>query len=250
MPDTEYESCLVTHLQTYMELSRPERRLIEMIEADEEHHGPHVRVQRQGAPARQFFVLKRGWLLSGIDLPDRRRHVLQIHHPGDVIGLQNAPFTEASCDLTSLEDCVLCPFDRSGLGIIMERQPRLGALMVSVSARDQLVAKDLKRATTRYGAADRLLFLLLQLLHRLRLTNAELSDTLRLPMNQHELGDTVGLTNVSVSKAFGELEQEGWLTRRQADITLLRLDEAILRLDFENRYTRMDTSWFPPVRDE
>lgn len=249
MTDLDYRSCLVSHLQSYLELAPSELRLIEEIEAEQSEYDANARIQARGQPSHQFYVVKRGWLFTSIDLVDGRRHILQIHHPGDIVGIENAPFTHATSDLTSLEHCVLCPFHRRGLGMIMDREPRLGSLIVSVTARDQVIANDLKRATARYSASDRILLLLLLLLHRLRVTNIDIDDTIRLPMNQTHLGDIVGLTNVSVSKAMGDLEQDGWIARTPSTVTLHRIDEAVERLDFQDRYAKIDTSWFPAPRD-
>lgn len=244
----DYQSCLVSHLEAYMSLSPNELALLAELERDEVEFDTRGCVQVRNSDAKHLFVVKRGWLFSSIESFDGYRHILQIHHPGDVIGIQNAPFEEATCDISTLDECVLCPFERQALGRIMNEQPRLGALLIAISARDQIVAHDLKRATTRYDAPGRVLLLLLVLLHRLRVTNPSMDDTMRLPLNQYDIGDTLGLTNVTVSKALRALAEDGWIAREASTITLRRIEVAKKRLEFENRYAEIDTSWFPESR--
>lgn len=241
-------SCLVTHLRAYVDLSDTDRELLVELEREERKYPAETRVQSRGETLRELFVVKRGWLYRSTDLTDGRRHVVHLHHPGDVIGLADLGTGNIATHLTSCTDSCLCPFARDAIKRILTDAPRLGALLLALSARKQIVLIDQLRAVGRMVAKDRLLFLLLTLLHRLRVTDRTMLDSFELPLNQTQIGDMLGLTNVSVSKAFVELEAEGWLSRERQRVTLHEVGQMIARTEFLDRFTRLDVSWFPSRR--
>ena len=239
------KSCLVTYLSNYIELGDDHLDLIAELEQDERELGPDVRVRSRGDALQHLYVVKSGWLYLSTDLADGRRHVVRTHHAGDVIGLSDLAYSEATVDLTTCTGAVLCPFPKTALDRVIVRAPRLTALLMAMSARDQVIYIDMLRATSRMSARDRVTFLLLMLLHRLRVTNGHVLDGFDCPLNQTQIGDQLGLTNVSVSKAMVELEQSGVIERCRQHVTLTDVERASAQVEFVDRFTELDTSWFP-----
>ena len=56
---------------------------------------------------------------------------------------------------------------------------------------------------------------------------------MRLPFNQSELGDLIGLTNVSVSKYMTQLSTEGFIERKGQRIVLRRRAELQRMIGYE-----------------
>ena len=209
---------------------------------------PDTRVQSRGDKLQNLHVVKSGWLYLSTDLADGRRHIVRTHHAGDVVGLSDLAHREVTTNLTSCTRAVLCPFPKRALDQVLVRAPRLAALLMAMSARDQVLYIDLLRATARMSARERVLFLLLTLLHRLRMTRGDEGDGFDMPLNQTHVGDLLGLTNVSVSKAMVELEQGGAIARRRQHVTLLDVARSAAEVEFVDRFGELDTSWFPGDR--
>jgi len=239
------KSCLIAYLSHYVELDGRDHELIAGLEKDERSITARTRVLTQGDPTRMLFVIKSGWLYQETDLADGRRHIVRTLLPGDVYGLGELGNSQASTHLTACTDAVLCPFPKSALGDIILRSPRLAALLLDLSARDQVLYVDRLRAASRMSAKARVLSLLLAMLDRLRVTGEGREDSLELPLNQTEIGDLLGLTNVSVSKAMVELEQSGMIERHRARLTLLDRQRAAESVEHLDRYSELDTRWFP-----
>ena len=161
------------------------------------------------------------------------------------MGLSDLSLGLSSCDLVAAGDVVVCPFPRKGLAPIFEKAPRLSALLLALSARDQAIHMDLIRAIGCLSAVERVGFMLLTWLMRLRITGDVNKTTINCPMTQTEMGDLIGLTNVSVSKAMSTLESEGFLKRDANSLTLVAIDDLIAVTQFEDRYGELDTTWFP-----
>ena len=123
--------------------------------------------------------------------------------------------------------------------------PRLSALLLSIALRDQVILIDVLRAMGRMSAKERVSYMLLDLISRLRITNENMTDTIRLPMNQSQIADYLGLTNVYISKTFIQMEEAGLILRRDNHLQIIEEEQLVELTDFYDRYADMDTSWFP-----
>lgn len=242
---SDQDSCLVQKLSHYIELTDQSREHLARLEQDERNYEGRTEIFEGGDEARHLYVVKKGWLYSYTDLPDGRRQIVRIHHPGDIIGFPDIAFEDATTSLRTVEKVCLCPFPKTRLDAILANSPQLTALLFTLALREQVILIDLIRAMGRMSARERIAFMLLDLVSRLRITNKKMTDTFRLPLRQGEIGDVLGLTNVYVSKTFMALEEEGYLSRQDGMVTLRK--EAALKAmcDYFNRYDDMDTSWFP-----
>ncbi len=238
-------SCLVDKLSHYIRLDDSHRAHLAGIEKSERNYPASAEIYQGGDPARDLYVVKRGWLFSYTDLPDGRRQVVKIHHPGDIVGFPDVALKHVTTTLRTAEEVCLCPFPKSALDVIFRESPRLSALLLSIALRDQVVFIDLLRAMGRMNAQERVVYMLLDLIARLRITNSAMTDTMRLPLTQSQIADYLGLTNVYISRTFLRLEKDGYIQRTGDGVHLLREDDLIDMTDFYDRYADMDTSWFP-----
>lgn len=239
------KSCLVRYLSAYTRLSEDDHALLADFERDEREYAAGARLKARGDVVDELLVVRGGWLFAATELEDGRRHVVRTYHGGDIVGLGELAVPSMSSDLIAATAVRVCPVPKAALGRVFEYAPRLAALLLAMSARDQVLLVELLRAAARMNAKDRIVFALLSWLHRLALTNPGMSDTFSLRLNQSEIGDMLGLTNVSVSKALVELEAEGKIRRRRQEVTLVDIPRLSERVDFVDRYTTLDMSWFP-----
>lgn len=239
------KSCLVEKLSYYTDLDDMSEKHLAMLEEHERTYYRHQEVYSEGDALKYLHVVKEGWFYSYTDMPDGRRQIIRVLHPGDIIGFPDISFDEATCNVRASEDGCLCPFPKKKLDVIFRESPKLTALMFSIANRDHACVIDTLRAMGRMDARERLSYFLLDLIARLRVTNKTITDTIRMPMNQHEIGDALGLTHTYVSKTIREMETAGLISRHGATLTLA--EEAALRdmVDFSDRYATLDTSWFP-----
>ncbi|QPH55474.1 Crp/Fnr family transcriptional regulator [Pontivivens ytuae] len=245
MTSSTDNSCLVTKLSHYMTLSETDRGHLARLEEAEDEIEPQTDCTTEGDPLERLYVVKTGWLYSYLDMPDGRRQIVQLHHAGDMVGFPDIAFTRVATTLRSCTPAILCPFPKSALSEIFATAPRLTALIFAIAARDQIVLTDMLRATGRMTATERVANLHLSLLTRLRITNSRMTDTFNLPLSQREIGDVLGLTNVSVSKSTTQLEQDGLIARHGRQVQILDEERLAQLVSFDYRFDNIDTSWFP-----
>lgn len=164
--------------------------------------------------------MKSGWLYSYGVLDDGQRQILYLYKPGDMAGFVDLGSNRAICSLRSLRDCVVYPIPMSSFTSPSFLTPAIATLFLQKSAEMQSILMRSLMAVGRMGARERIVWLLL-MLHD-RLSGALARDAIELPLNQSELGDLMGLTNVSISKNLCQLSTEGFIERKGSMILLRR----------------------------
>ena len=239
------DSCLVRKLSHHVTLSDADRDLLARLEEDEAQHAKGVEVYAEGETETRLFVVKHGWLTGSMNLPDGRRVVTRIFHPGDIIGFPDISLRRSTTTLRTVEPVTLCPFPRKRLDIVFATSPRLTALLFSLALREQVIFMDLLRANSRMSARERVAHMICDIRARLRVTNGDMGPELRLPLSQSDIADHLGLTNVYVSRTLTVLVNEGFISRTERGL-LLRDEAGLATLaGYEDRHNRIDTSWFP-----
>ena len=239
------ESCLALRLGHYIHLHEDDRDLLARLEEDERPHDKGDVIHGEGDQETRLFVVKKGWLTGSMTLPDGRRVVTRIYHPGDIVGFPDIALQSATSTLRAVEGGVLCPFPRDRLDVVFETSPRLTALLFSLALREQVMFMDLLKANSRMSARERMAYLICDLRARLRITNSGMGDELRLPLSQSDIADHLGLTNVYVSRTLTSLVNDGYISRTEKGVRV-RDEKRLLELaDYVNRYDKLDTSWFP-----
>lgn len=239
------DSCLVAKLGYYIALSDAERAVIAGLEKTERPVSTGDEIFAGGHVNDNLFVVKHGWFYTYTYLPDGGRLVVRVYHAGDIVGMPTLAFNHHTVNLRAVTDGCLCPFPKQALDAVIEKTPRITALLFSLAAREEAILVDTLRAASRMRPESRIAHLLLSLHARLQITNSSMGNRFRLPLNQTDIGDAIGLTNVTVSRSLSAMESKGLILRVGGDITLLGLSELKQLCDFQDRYDAMDTSWFP-----
>jgi CRP-like cAMP-binding protein len=239
------ESCLVTRLGRYVELTPDERAFLARMEESERKLGARQVVINRGQRTDGLHVLKRGWAIVRSRSVRGRSHILRIYLPGEVMGLGELGTQTAPHTISMHTEGVVCPFPREGLAELMARAPRLSALLHALSSIDQIALRDQCAALGLMTAEDRLIQWLLQLHARLCVANEGMGDRFRLPFSQAEIGDAVGMTPVYVNKLLRKLTEEGRLRIERPDVILLDREGLVNQVDFADVFAEIDHSWFP-----
>ena len=239
------ESCLVTRLSRYVELTRSERSVLAGLEESERKLGARQVILNRGQRTDGLCVLKEGWAIVRSRSVRGRSHILRVYLPGEVIGLGELGLARAPHTISMHTDGVVCPFPREGLPELMMRAPRLSALLNALASLDQIALRDHCAALGLMTAEDRLIQWLLQLRARLAVADEGIGDRFRLPFSQAEIGEAVGMTPVYVNKLLRKLSEEGRIRVERPFITLLDREGLENQVNFSDVFGELDHSWFP-----
>lgn len=248
MSENQKDSCLVNKLGHFIHLGDVDAELLAELEKKTLSKKRGAEIWSQEKVIENLFVVKEGWLMSYMVLEDGRRQILEIHYPGDIVGLADLPFWHATSHLKAITDCVLCPFPKSEVDVIFRSSPRLTALLFTLAMIDKAVNTDRLRVLGRMSARERVAHILLEVHSRLQLGQPELGFRFRLPLSQFDIADAVGLTNVSVSNSFQQLQKDSLIERDNGFVTLCEYQALSKMSGFVNRYHEIDIGWFPHTK--
>ncbi len=192
------------------------------------HVGPFRRgaaVFRAGEPFRALYAVRSGVIKTVYAGSAGREYIAGFHLPGEMVGLSAIHAGRFPCDAIAVDTAYLCRFEFRSLAALTARAPAVQEQLFRLLSRDIgsaiLLAGD-------HSADERVAAFLIRLGRRFALRGCSASE-FRLPMGRRDIANHLGLAPETVSRAFGRLQQQGWIRVRERNVSLLRNDE-LLRL--------------------
>lgn len=151
-------------------------------------------------------------------LPDGRRQVIDFAYPGDCIGLGSEPVERLNAQATVATRVKCAPLD--GLRQAAARDPRIGVRLYEALSIELGAMRDHLICVSQRSAIERVTGFLLTLSQR---NERRGRDPLKveLAMTRADIGDFLGLTIETVSRAFSKLKALGLIEIDQG--TIIRL---------------------------
>ena len=92
---SDEKSCLVEKLAHYIELDNLAEEHLASLEEYERKYHRHQEVYSETDEINYLYVVKEGWFYSYTDMPDGRRQIIRVLHPGDIVGFPDIAFEHA-----------------------------------------------------------------------------------------------------------------------------------------------------------
>lgn len=187
-------------------------------------YGKDEEIYGEDEPAEYVYQVIRGAVRSYKLLSDGRRQINAFHLPGDIFGLETGPLhrlaTEAVIDTTVrlVKRKTLEQAATTDIGTVRK--------LLSVTAHDLKHAEDHMLLLGRKTALERVAAFLLEMDRRLTV-----AGMLALPMCRRDIGDYLGLTLETVSRALSQLHEQGILGFSGARQILLRNRQRLQTMD-------------------
>lgn len=154
-----------------------------------------------GQLARHAYLLRTGLAYQSFRFPDRRRAMVHIFTPGDVVGLETILSQRASGSVIAAGPVKYLTLEATALQRLMEdRAIALSLVSLLVEARRR--GEELSARIARLEAPERLAAMLIDLYDRLRRRRLIARSTFNLHLTQQQIGDHLGLTNAHVNRVL------------------------------------------------
>lgn len=177
-----------------------------------------------GETTQHVYFVAKGWLAGRISLGKDKTAITHLRLRGDIIGLSmlsDQPVIGSSVSLTKVE---LISVPRRELERVMQTHPSLAHFIYKEQARDILSLQIFNTIIGQFKAPHRLACFLFVLFARSQQAGQYPRKTIRIPLTQEEIGQILGLTNVSVNRAFRTLESEDLIKTNRQLITVINLE--------------------------
>ena len=165
----------------------------------------------QETRAEEFYYILSGTVKCFISSPGGDERTLTLHHDGDLIG--EAAFFDRQPRVSSavaVTPCALVTVDRPRLEDVFARHPGLAVSMLEYLARTvRLLSVHVDGA---FLQADK------RIARHLLSLSPTPSGALR--CTHEEIGSTVGVSRVTVSRVLGEFDRKGWIKTGYRSLTV------------------------------
>ena len=193
-------------------------------------------VYEAGDPFTRIYIVEQGWLASLNVLANGGRQLLNFYTPSDIIGLEYLSGRKAPSSLKALCPTRLISIERNEFLEIMRKSPELMEYFISLMGLQDVILQERICSMSRMDAKHKIVYFLLLLKSKVAVKDEEDSQSLFLPLTQYDIADSLGLTNVTVSKVMSELEKAGYIQYKRQRIEFLDAEALIEMVNFQDRY--------------
>ncbi|WP_298914392.1 Crp/Fnr family transcriptional regulator [uncultured Algimonas sp.] len=197
--------------------------------------GAREPIFRAGEPMQRLYFVAKGWIHESTVLSYGIKPISTLRIRGDALGLTWLERANRMEDVGTITPCELISVSAEAFRDCMRQDPVLQAFVHDELVRDMMNLRMMSAVVGQMKAPDRLAYFLFIMLHRCRRTYPNTLRTLPLPLTQEEIGRTLGLTNVSVNRAFRALESENLIQTGRQSVTFLDEQNFACRFDMDKR---------------
>ena len=181
---------------------------------------PGTEIVAAGQEQAELYTLYAGWAFRFKTLSDGRRQILNIHLPGDLIGLQGAMFEAAAYGVEALTEVQLCLLPRRKVWSLFQNMPELSFDVTWLGAREEGHVDENLTSAGRRSAPERIAALILQLYKRLDALKLVVNGAMPFPLNQQHIADALGLSLVHTNKSLAKLRRLGMFSQSNGTLLL------------------------------
>ena len=163
---------------------------------------------RQGDAARHVYTLTEGMARLTRVLPDGRQAVIGFRFAGDILGF--TPDAEHAFGAEMLTRGTVCRLDRRRLEQMFRRYPAMERRFLDLCVKELAATQDHILALGRFNAEERVAAFLVSLAEAQE-RRGHAGPVFDLPATRADIGEFLGLTLETVSRAVSSFRKRGWI---------------------------------------
>ena len=195
---------------------------------------------REGERPARVHLLLEGWACRYKLLPHGARQIMAFLIPGDLCDIHIFVLKTMDHAIGLLGPAKVAFIEPDAMLEIMDRHPRVARALWWSTLVDEAVLREWLVNIGQREAYERIAHLLTEMWLRMRAVGLAEGDAFSLPLTQTELGDTMGLTPVSVNRALQRLRKLGLISLDQKQLTIHDPQGLMEVSAFEPDYLHLD----------
>lgn len=226
----------ILNLEYRDRLSAEERSVIEQGFSRHRRVAAKSDIVSEGARPTDSCLMLSGYSIRYHVLGDGRRQITAMHIPGDFVDLHSLLLDRMDHSVGALTDCVVALMPHEYLRRVTETHPHLARMLWLSTLIDAAVHRRWLVAAGRLSAVGRIAHFVCEMFVRLRVVHMCDGYTFRLPINQAELSDAMGLSVVHVNRTIQDLRKQGMIAWHGDEVKILDWDRLQEAAEFDPTY--------------
>lgn len=159
------------------------------------------------------FTVYSGCLILYNHLENGDRQILRVALPGDFVGFSRNHKGELPYSIQAVTDVRICIFLDTSVQTMIKEQPEIAKRLIDLQLNDAVLCQQRLLNLGQKNATESLAYLIMELYSRIRVQypkifDSELGATF-FPLNQEDMGDSLGLTKVHISRIVTAFKKQG-----------------------------------------
>ena len=213
-------NALIRKLGGFADFSEDDRRAIEQLCVETCEFRPGENLIQEGERPSHVFLLLEGWGFRYKLLPDGKRQIMAYLVPGDLCDIHIFVLKAMDHGMGLLSPATVALIDPDRMVDVMDKHPKIERALWWSTLVDEATLREWLVNMGQRDAYQSIAHLLCEMWLRMRAVGLADADSFSLPLTQVELGDTMGLTPVSVNRALQRLRGECLITLEQKQLTI------------------------------
>jgi CRP-like cAMP-binding protein len=230
------DSCFIRQLSHFAPLSDKDKHLLKTLENNPIEVDAGTTLWETGDLAGRFGVLSQGWAYSCRYMEDGTRQILDIHIPGDVIGLGEYACHHRLNTVAMLTRGEICYFPHKHLQQVFEESSTLTSLFFTIAGQHQALITERLINMARRNAQQKLAHFLYETQQRMQRIGSYNENRIELPLSQQLLADLLGISTVHISRTFAAFREQGLVFRHRRWVEIPDVPALACVAEFDGKY--------------
>ncbi len=197
-------------------------------------------IYRASEYASSVCIIQQGYAYRFMDLLDGRRQITELLLPGDICDLGGIATQSAGHGFFALTTLVYSEIKRQSLAALLNRHPCIGTALARAAVLKRTMLYERIISLGQRSAKERLCHLFCEVFVRSRAVGLTSGMQCRLPMNQGDLADMLGLSLVHINRSVMALRTEGLIRLNSHLLTIVDSKRLQKAANFNPKYLQID----------
>lgn len=211
-------NAFVRRLESVERLTKVERQAVAEATKNVHKVGARRSILREGDPTGGAHIILSGLACRYRILEDGSRQITDFLVPGDLCECAHMVGADNGYSLAALAPCSFTHIDQQTLSGLIDRHPRIGRALWSLSLVNEGVLREWVANVGRRPAVRRVAYLISELCFRLQGADAPRSSSCALPLTQIDLADATALSPVHINRVLGRLREKRLVSLQRRSI--------------------------------
>jgi CRP-like cAMP-binding protein len=230
------DNALARKLSAFEPLGSKEMSMLRELQKNRVIISSGSEVVYEGQHRHSAYILQRGWACSYKRLRDGGRQIIDIHVPGDFLGVRSLLLRKSDHSFVTLTEVEVAKIAMDLMADVFRETPRLALGLLWAASRDEALVVEHLVSIGRRGALERTAHFLLELGARLKLVGIGTGDRYPCPVSQSILADTLGMTPIHLNRVLRQLREAQLVIFREGAVMIPNIERAGELTGFDRGY--------------
>lgn len=235
-----FHNPLARKLGNFADFSKGDLRLLDDLSSNTTTLKAGTDLIKEGDRPDDVIYLIEGWAARYKILAGGQRQITAFLIPGDLCDIHIFILKKMDHDIGLLSDARVARIPKADMLALMAHSPNITKALWWATLVDEAVLREWLVNMGQRNAFQRIAHLFCELWVRLHQVGLTVEHSFRLPLNQEQLGDTIGLTPVHVNRTLQRMRAEGLITLQSRELVIQDISRLRQIADFQPNYLHLD----------